>query len=69
VILLQALGDTTTLISIIVINIGAPLLVFSPKLQKNTPQFFSLSQSSRSALEKKEDGAARAPKLEPGRSV
>ena len=28
----------------------------------------SLSQSSRSILEKGEDGAARAPKLEPGRS-
>jgi hypothetical protein len=38
VILLQALGGTTTLISIVVINLcGAPLFVFSPKLRKNIP--------------------------------
>ena len=38
VILLQALGGTATLISIVVINLcGAPLFVFSPKLRKNIP--------------------------------
>ena len=38
VILLQALGDVTTLISIIVINICvAPLFVFSPKLRAKIP--------------------------------
>jgi hypothetical protein len=43
VILLQALGPVTTLISIIVINVCvAPLLVFSPKLQKNIPPLLHL---------------------------
>ena len=44
VILLQALGDTTTLISIIVINLcAAPLFVFSPKLQKVIPPLIHLN--------------------------
>ena len=44
VILLQALGDTTTLFSIIVLNICvAPLFVFSPKLQKNIPPLLHLN--------------------------
>ena len=43
VILLQALGATTTLISIIVINIcEAPLFVFSPKLREKIPPLLQL---------------------------
>ena len=42
VILLQALGVTTTLISIVNIC-GAPLFVFSPKLRKNIPPLLHLN--------------------------
>ncbi len=43
-ILLQALGETSTLISIVVINLcGAPLFVFSPKLRKNIPPLIHLN--------------------------
>ena len=44
VILLQALGDVTTFISIIVVNICvAPLFVFSPKLQNKIPPLIFLN--------------------------
>jgi hypothetical protein len=44
VILLQALGPTTTLISIIVINVCvAPLFVFSPKLRERIPPLLHLN--------------------------
>ena len=44
VILLQALGETPTLISIAVINIcEAPLFVFSPKLQEKIPPLLHLN--------------------------
>ena len=52
VILLQALGDTTTFISIIVINICvAPLFVFSPKLRATIPPLLYLN-SREVALER-----------------
>eukprot|EP01035_Chromulina_nebulosa_P021492 gene21492-27835_t len=44
VILLQALGGTATLISIVVINLcGAPLFVFSPKMRKIIPPLIHLN--------------------------
>ena len=44
VILLQALGQTTTLISIIVINVCvSPLFVFSPKLRERIPPLLHLN--------------------------
>ena len=52
VILLQALGTTTTLISIIVITTcEAPLFVFSPKLRKTIPPLLHLD-SRKAAIER-----------------
>ena len=43
-ILLQALGDTATLISIVIINLcSCPLFVFSPKMLKNIPPLLYLN--------------------------
>ena len=44
VILLQALGGTTTLISIVVLNLcSSPILVFSPKMLENIPPLIHLN--------------------------
>ena len=64
VFLLQALGDTTTLISIIVVNIcGAPLFEFSPKLRKNIPPLLHLNPREVALKrEKAEEGRRRREK-------
>jgi len=55
VVLLQALGYTTTLISIIVLGMcGSPLFIFSEKLRRNIPPLFHRYSTARAVAVKRE---------------
>jgi hypothetical protein len=56
VVLLQALGYTTTLISIIVLGMcGSPLFVFSEKMRRNIPPFLHQYSTARAAAVKRKN--------------
>jgi len=55
VVLLQALGYTTTLVSIIVLGMcGSPLFIFSEKMRRNIPPLFHRYSTARAAAVKRE---------------